>query len=186
MFFIRFVAILNIFRIGQLIVQHCWLTCFEGKAGSGRKKAYFFPQEDLNLIFFSLIPFPFFILSQPCILFKLRMKSLLSQGLNLLYLIKITHFLNHKHDPRKSLVSTSWYATSAVISSGTSPPSRLFMWLFVLLENQELRRKPRFPCWKTLNSELLVSRLLQEMGTKTNLQSGFSAGVELLLWIQDV
>lgn len=87
------------------------------------KNAYFFfSKEDLNLILFSLIPFPFFILNQLCILFKLRMKSLLSQGLNLLHLIKVTHFLNHKHDPRKSLVSTSWYATSAVISSGTSTP----------------------------------------------------------------
>lgn len=120
MLFIWFLAI-NIFRTGQLIVQHCRLTCFEGKAEMAGKKPIFFPKEDLNLIFFSLIPFPFFILNQQCILFKWRVKSLLS-GLDLLYLIKRAHFLNHKHDPRKSLLSTSWCATSALISSGTSPP----------------------------------------------------------------
>lgn len=141
MFFIRFVAILNIFRTGQLIVQHCWLTCFERKAGSGRENTYFFSIEDLN-IFFSWIPFPFFILNRLCILFKLHMKSLLSQGLNLLHLIKITHFLNHKHDPRKSLVSTSWYAKSAVISSGTCTP---------LLSPDYLCGSLR--CWKTRSWE---------------------------------
>lgn len=159
---------------------------------------FFFSKEDLNLILFSLIPFPFFILNQLCILFKLRMKSLLSQGLNLLHLIKVTHFLNHKHDPRKSLVSTSWYATSAVISSGTSTPllppdylcGSLHCWKTRSWEENQvfLVGKPEIQsCWFPSSCR----RWKPKAGRLNyfiwrSLQSRFSAGVDLVFWIQGV
>lgn len=122
MFFIWFVAILIIFRTEQLTVQHCWLTCFERKAGSGRENAWFFFQRRSKLFFSVEFLFHFLFLTNRAFCSNYIWSHCCLKGLNLLRLIKITHFLNHKHDPRKSLVSTSWYAKSAVISSGTCTP----------------------------------------------------------------